>query len=57
MPYKVCPSCAQISYSAAAVQIWFCPCCGKDLSLARSVYDPQMLAGLRRRPEKRPSKP
>lgn len=51
MPYKTCPSCRQISYSAADSRIWFCPCCGEDLSLNISVKDGRSLIGLgKRRP-------
>lgn len=49
MPYKTCPSCRQISYSAADNRIWFCPCCGEDLSLSISVKDGRTLIGLSKR--------
>lgn len=49
MPYKTCPACRQISYSAADSQLWFCPCCGQDLSCCLSVKDHRRLLGLGRR--------
>ena len=39
MVYKTCPECMQISYCASAERIWFCPCCGKDISDQASVKD------------------
>ena len=49
MPYKACPSCRQISYSAADNRIWFCPCCGEDLSAIALIKDERQIIGLRQR--------
>lgn len=43
MPYKVCPSCQQASYSANISGIWFCPYCGKELTLSKSIQDRRKL--------------
>ena len=43
MPYKICPHCRQTSYSAAAVQIWICPCCGEEISDVGNIRDPRMI--------------
>ncbi len=42
MPYKFCPNCFSVSYSAAEHQVWLCPGCGKDISFMPSreeAYD------------------
>ena len=39
MPYKLCPSCQQASYSACVNSIWLCPYCGKELTLCKPAYD------------------
>lgn len=47
MPYKCCPACRQISYSAAENPIWYCPCCGEDLGSRPAIHDARSLTGLR----------
>jgi ribosomal protein L37AE/L43A len=39
MPYKLCQSCQQTSYSACNNRIWFCPYCGTELTLNKSLPD------------------
>ena len=51
MPYKTCPACQQVSYSAAGDNIWICPCCGDDISMvssSRTLGSLVSLAGKRR---------
>ena len=54
MAFKTCPDCHNISYSAADKGIWFCPCCGKELSLFRAGERPcrlRMLPTRRKMPQ------
>ncbi len=46
MPYKICPSCQQTSYSAAGDNIWICPCCGEDISLISGIGDRRSILSL-----------
>lgn len=46
MPYKICTACRRVSYSAATGRLWFCPCCGQDLSQADALEDSRLILQL-----------
>lgn len=37
MPYKVCPNCNKVSYSACDRGEWQCPYCKKDIAFIMST--------------------
>ena len=43
MPYKTCPDCRQISYSAESMRFWSCPCCGRELNGEPLIRDGRCL--------------
>jgi len=43
MPYKTCPDCRQISYSADDMRCWYCPCCGESLIAEPLIRDHRCL--------------
>ena len=46
MPYKTCPRCKGISYSAADIGCWECPYCGRDLTRLKSSTSVQKKAAV-----------